>query len=41
MIGPGYNYATQSLQWGGGHVSAVVAAYNDKEIKYVPVEWAE
>ena len=40
-LGPGYNYATQSLQWGGGHVSAVVAAYNDKEIKYVPVEWAE
>ncbi len=40
-IGPGYKYATQSIQWGGGHGSAVVAAYNDNEIKYIPVEWSE
>lgn len=41
QLGPGYNYATQSIQWGGGHGSAVVAAYNDNEIKYIPVEWSE
>jgi hypothetical protein len=41
QLGPGYKYATQSIQWGGGHGSAVVAAYSDKEIKYVPVEWNE
>jgi hypothetical protein len=41
QLGPGYNYATQSIQWSGGHSRAVVAAYNDKEVKYVPVEWSE
>jgi hypothetical protein len=41
QIGPGYSYAIQSIQLGGGHGSAVVAAYNDREIKYVPVEWSE
>ncbi|MDR0275361.1 MAG: hypothetical protein LBI48_08510 [Burkholderiaceae bacterium] len=40
-LGPGYSYATQSIQWSGGHSSAVVAAYNDREIKYVSVEWSE
>ena len=40
-LGPSYNYTTQSIQWGGGHGRAVVAAYNDREIKYVPVEWSE
>lgn len=40
-LGPGYNYATQSVQWSGNSGSAVVAAYNDSEIKYIPVEWSE
>ena len=40
-LGSGYKYATQSIQWGGGRGSAVVAAYNDSEIKYIPVEWSE
>lgn len=40
-LGPGYKYAPQSLQWGGGHGRAMVAAYNDKEIKYISVEWSE
>jgi len=39
QLGPGYNYATQSIQWGGGHGRAVVAAYNDEEIQHVTVEW--
>ncbi len=39
--GPGYNYAVQSIQWAGDRGKAVVAAYNDAEIKYVPVEWNE
>lgn len=37
--GSGYNYAAQSIQWGGSHGRAIVAAYNDNEIKYVTVEW--
>ncbi|MBJ7575463.1 hypothetical protein [Luteimonas sp. MC1828] len=41
QLGPSYNYATQSIQWGGGYGRAVVAAYNDNEIKYIPVEWSE
>ena len=40
-LGPGYKYATQSIQWTGGRGSAVVAAYNDSEVKYMPVEWSE
>ena len=40
-LGPGYNYAFKSIQWGSGHSSAVVAAYNSNEIKYVSVEWSE
>jgi len=40
-LGPGYDYAIQSMQWGGGRGRAVVAAYNDKEIEYIPVEWSE
>ena len=40
-LGPSYNYSTQSVQFGGGHGHAVVAAYNDSEVKYVPVEWQE
>ena len=43
--GSGYDYAVQSVQvqWSAGksHGHAVVAAYNDHEIKYVPVEWSE
>ncbi|WP_379655438.1 hypothetical protein [Pseudoxanthomonas sp. UC19_8] len=39
QLGPGYKYATQSIQWGGGRGRAVAAAYNDHEIKYVPVRW--
>ena len=41
QLGPGYNYTTQSIRWGGGHASATVVAYNESEIKYVPVEWSE
>jgi hypothetical protein len=41
QLGPNYRYFTQSFSTGGGHTSAVVAAYNDNEIKYVPVEWSE
>lgn len=40
-LGTGYRYATQSIQWGGGGGSAVVAAYNDSEIKYITVQWHE
>ena len=40
-LGPGFNYAAQSIQWSGRHSRAVVAAYNDKEITYVAVEWSE
>lgn len=40
-VGPGYKYVTQSFSTGGGHTRAIVAAYNDDEIKYVPVEWSE
>jgi hypothetical protein len=40
-LGPNYSYSTQSIQFGGGHGRAMVAAYNDSEIKYVPVEWNE
>ena len=31
----------QSISVGGGHTSAIVAAYNDTEIKHVPVESSE
>jgi hypothetical protein len=41
QLGSGYKYSTQSFSTGGGHTSAIVAAYNDNEIKYVPVEWSE
>jgi hypothetical protein len=41
QLGPDYKYLTQSFSSGGGHTSAVVAAYNDHEIKYVPVAWDE
>jgi hypothetical protein len=41
QLGPDYKYFTQSFSSGGGHTSAVMAAYNDNEIKYVPVEWSE
>lgn len=41
QLGSNYNYATHSIQWSGGHASAVVAAYNDNEIKYISVEWSE
>jgi hypothetical protein len=40
-LGSGYNYAVQSIQWGGGHGRATVAAYNNREIKYVSVEWSK
>jgi len=41
QLGPDYKYFTQSISTGGRHTRAVVAAYNDREIKYVPVEWSE
>jgi len=41
QLGPGYKYSTQSFSTGGGHTSAIVVAYNDNEIRYVPVEWSE
>lgn len=40
-LGPNYSYAVESIQWGGGHGSAVVAAYNNRGIKHVSVEWSE
>ncbi|MCH9790490.1 MAG: hypothetical protein K0U82_06695, partial [Planctomycetes bacterium] len=40
-LGPDYKYATQSIRASGKHRSGIVAAYNDKEIKYVPVHWSE
>lgn len=40
-LGHDYNYAIQSFQLSGDRRSAVVAAYNDHEVKYVPVEWSE
>jgi hypothetical protein len=40
-LGPSYSYAAQSIQWNNGHGHAVVAAYNDQEIKYITVEWSE
>jgi len=40
-LGTGYKYSAQSFSTGGGHTTAIVAAYNDNEIKYVPVEWTE
>jgi hypothetical protein len=40
-LGSSYSYSTQSIQWAGDHGSAVVVAYNDQEIKYVPVEWSQ
>ncbi len=41
QLGPSYKYSAQSFSTGAGHTSAIVAAYNDHEIKYVPVEWDE
>ena len=41
QLGPDYKYSAQSFSAGGGHTRAIVAAYNDHEIKYVPVEWSE
>ena len=40
-LGPGYKYSAQSISVGGGHTSAIVAAYNDTEIKHVSVESSE
>jgi hypothetical protein len=40
-LGSSYSYSTQSIQWAGDHGSAVVVAYNDREIKYVPVKWSQ
>lgn len=39
--GMDYHYAVQSIQMRGRHYSGIVIAYNDKEIKYVPVSWSE
>jgi len=41
QLGPNYHYFAQSFSTGGGHTRAVVAAYNDNKIKYLPVEWSE
>lgn len=41
QAGPGYAYFTQSLHWENGHVRATVSAYNNKEIRSIPVEWDE
>lgn len=40
-LGPTYHYATQSIQWSGGHTKAVVVAYDNNEIKHVTVKWSE
>lgn len=45
QLGPGYHYVVTNMQihWHGREksVSAVVAAYNDSELKTVPVNWNE
>ena len=41
QLGQDFKYSTQSFSAGGGHTSAIVAAYNDHEVKYVHVEWNE
>lgn len=44
-IGPGYEYQVTSIDWSSGsngaYVSAVVTAWNDHEIRHVPVHWKE
>lgn len=45
-LGPDYNYvvqsiSTQSVSPSGSRGQAIVAAYNDSGIQYVPVEWSE
>jgi hypothetical protein len=40
-LGPNYKYAAQSIRVSGRYRSGIVVAYNDKEIKYVPVHWNE
>lgn len=39
--GMDYHYAVQSIQMRGRHYTGIVIAYNDKEMKYVPVSWNE
>jgi hypothetical protein len=45
QVGAGYKFMVKSLNTSSGssgsHIQAVVAAYNDKEIKDVVVEWSE
>lgn len=45
QLGPGYKYVVSGLHISasqqGKFVSAMVTAYNDKEIRLVPVEWSE
>lgn len=45
QLGPGYKYVVSGLHISksqqGKFVSAMVTAYNDKEIRMVPVEWSE
>jgi hypothetical protein len=41
QAGPGYDYAVQSVHWSGNGGRAVVAAYTDREIKHISVEWSE
>lgn len=40
-LGPDFKYATQSIRVSGKHHSGTVAAYNDKELKYIPVHWSD
>ncbi|MEO8998788.1 MAG: hypothetical protein ABI227_02185 [Rhodanobacter sp.] len=37
--GLAYEYCVTSMNWGGDHGRATVAAYNDREIKSVDVAW--
>lgn len=37
--GHDYSYFVSRINWSGGHVSALLTAYNEKETKEVVVEW--
>ncbi len=46
QLGPGYKYHLNSIHWlsasgRGTEVSAIVTAWNDREIRKVPINWQE